>query len=57
MVPSCHVHDRYHGRLNIRPSHLDETNVSGLLTEALAADVEPILADDTVVVAADAAVW
>ncbi len=37
-------------------SHLDEANVSSLLTEALAADVEAILADDSVVVAADAAV-
>ena len=39
-----------------RPSHLDETDVSSLLTEALAADVQPILANDTVVIAADAAV-
>lgn len=35
--------------------HLDEADVSGLLTEALAADVQAILADDSVAVAAHAA--
>lgn len=32
-----------------------ETNVSGLLTEALTAHVQTVLADETVVVARDAA--
>lgn len=35
--------------------HLDEADVLGVLTEALAADVQAILADQTVVVAAHAA--
>jgi len=34
---------------------LDETNVRSLLTEALAADVETIFADETGLVGADAA--
>jgi hypothetical protein len=36
--------------------YLDETNVGALLTEALTADVEAVLADETGVVGADAAV-
>jgi hypothetical protein len=39
-----------------RESYLDETNVGGLLTEALTADVEAVLADQTSRVGADAAV-
>ena len=35
--------------------HLDEANVSGLLTEALTADVQAVLADETVRVAAHTA--
>ena len=34
---------------------LDEANVGGLLTEALTADVEAVLADETGLVGADAA--
>lgn len=34
-------------------SHLDEANVSGVLPEALTADVQVVLADDTALVAAD----
>ena len=37
-------------------SYLDETNVGGLLTEALTADVQAVLADQTSGVGADAAV-
>ena len=37
-------------------SYLDETNVGGLLAEALTADVEAVLADKTSLVGADAAV-
>jgi hypothetical protein len=36
--------------------YLDETNVGGLFTEALAADVESVLADETGAMSADAAV-
>lgn len=36
--------------------YLDETNVGALLTEALTADVEAVLADETGLVGADAAV-
>lgn len=36
-------------------SHLDESNVSGVLPEALTADVQVVLADDTALVAADLA--
>jgi hypothetical protein len=36
-------------------SHLDEANVSGVLPEALTADVQVVLADDTTLVAADLA--
>jgi len=36
-------------------TNLDEADVSGLLAETLAADVEPILANDAMVVAAHAA--
>ena len=36
-------------------ANLDETDVGGLLTEALTADVEPVLADKTSLVGADAA--
>jgi len=36
--------------------YLDEANVGGLLTEALTADVEAVLADKTGLVGADAAV-
>lgn len=39
-----------------RDSYLDEANVGGLLTEALTADVEAVLADQTGLVGADAAV-
>jgi hypothetical protein len=35
--------------------HLDEANVVGVLPEALAADVQVVLADDTTLVAAHAA--
>lgn len=38
------------------PSYLDETNVGALLAEALTADVEAVLADQTSRVGADAAV-
>ena len=37
-------------------SYLDEANVGALLTEALAADVEAVLADETGLVGADTAV-
>jgi hypothetical protein len=37
-------------------AYLDETNVGGLLTEALTADVQTVLADETSTVGADAAV-
>lgn len=37
-------------------SYLDETNVGALLAEALTADVEAVLADETSRVGADAAV-
>jgi hypothetical protein len=37
-------------------AYLDETNVGGLLTEALTADVQAVLADETGLVGADAAV-
>ena len=40
----------------IDESYLDETNVGGLLAEALTADVEAVLADQTSGVGADAAV-
>lgn len=36
-------------------THLDEANGVRLFTEALTADVETVLADDTAVVSADAA--
>ena len=36
-------------------AYLDEANVGGLLTEALTADVEAVLADETGRVGADAA--
>ena len=36
-------------------SYLDEANVGGLLTEALTADVETVLADETGLVGADTA--
>lgn len=36
--------------------YLDETNVGGLLAEALTADVQAVLADETSRVGADAAV-
>jgi hypothetical protein len=39
-----------------KESYLDEANVGGLLTEALTADVEAVLADQTGLVGADAAV-
>lgn len=37
-------------------SYLGESNVGGLLTEALTADVEAVLADETGRVSADAAI-
>jgi hypothetical protein len=37
-------------------AYLDEANVGGLLTEALTADVQAVLADETSLVGADAAV-
>lgn len=37
-------------------THLDEADIRGLLTEALTADVEAILADQTSLVSADAAI-
>lgn len=37
-------------------AYLDETDVGSLLTEALTADVEAVLADETGLVSADAAV-
>jgi hypothetical protein len=37
-------------------TYLDEANVGGLLTEALTADVQAVLADQTSRVGADAAV-
>ena len=37
-------------------SYLDEANVGGLLTEALTADIETVLADQTGAVGADTAV-
>jgi hypothetical protein len=37
-------------------SYLDEANVGGLLAEALTADVQAVLADETGLVGADAAV-
>ena len=37
-------------------AYLDETNVGGLLTEALTADVQAVLADETGGVGANAAV-
>jgi hypothetical protein len=37
-------------------SYLDETDVGGLLTEALTAEVEAVLADETGLVGADTAV-
>jgi hypothetical protein len=37
-------------------AYLDETNVGGLLTEALTADVQAVLADETSLVGANAAV-
>ena len=43
-------------RDGIGGSYLDETNVGGLLAEALTADVEAVLADQTSGVGADAAV-
>lgn len=36
--------------------YLDEANVGGLLTEALTADVEAVLADQTGLVGADTAI-
>jgi hypothetical protein len=43
-------------RGGLRKSYLDETNVGALLAEALTADVEAVLADQTHGVSADAAV-
>lgn len=40
----------------ISDAYLDESNVGGLLTEALTANVETVLADETGLVGADAAV-
>lgn len=40
----------------ISDAYLDESNVGGLLTEALTADVKTVLADETGLVGADAAV-
>ena len=40
----------------ISEAYLDESNVGGLLTEALTADVKTVLADETGLVGADAAV-
>ena len=37
-------------------AYLDESNVGGLFTEALTADVESVLADQTSLVGADAAI-
>lgn len=37
-------------------AYLDESNVGSLLTEALTADVEAVLADETSLVGADTAV-
>jgi hypothetical protein len=37
------------------PTHLGETDVGGLLTEALTADVQAVLADETSLVGADTA--
>lgn len=44
------------GRVLVVGTHLDEANVGGLLAEALTADVEAVLADETGLVGADAAV-
>jgi len=38
-------------------AYLDEANVGGLLTEALTADVESVLADETGLVGADTAIY
>lgn len=38
-------------------SYLDETNVGSLLAEALTADVEAVLADQTSLVGADTAIY
>lgn len=47
---------RVPGRGGNRLAVLDEANVVGLLAEALTADVEAVLADQTSTVSADAAV-
>jgi hypothetical protein len=44
------------GDVSVGYSYLDETNVGALLAEALTADVEAVLADETSGVGADAAV-
>lgn len=41
--------------LSRTPTHLDEADEVSLLTESLTADVEAVLADETVVVAGDTA--
>ena len=41
---------------NLSVKYLDETNIGSLLTEALTADVQAILADETSFVSADTAV-
>lgn len=41
--------------MGLQVTHLDETDGSRLLTEALAAEVESVLADETSLVSAEAA--
>lgn len=54
--PRPSVRSRARLRRETGESYLDETNVGGLLAEALTADVEAVLADQTSGVGADAAV-
>lgn len=53
--PSPHTSQSTLRNLALCSAHLDKANEVSLLTEALTADVEAVLADDTSVVAADAA--
>ena len=50
-----HFHGPLHNHIYEKNTHLNKANISGLLAEALAADVQAILANDTVIITTNAA--
>jgi hypothetical protein len=58
-ISSClnaHAHRTLEASTQVACTYLDETNIGGVLSEALSADVHVVLTDQAVSVAADSAV-